>query len=115
MFLLLLFIFLESSHCPLLVLPPTVSFLVSKRMDPFQVFQNPGASILSRVGTSSPIEARPGSPLRYMCQLMYAAWFVAQCLGETAGLPIGLPSSSDSSSFFQIEPQRSTTSSVGWV
>ena len=55
-------------------------------------------------------------------QLIYAAWLVAQCrrrlwesrLIETAGLPIGSPCSSASSSFFLIQPQGSAPS-VHWL
>jgi len=54
-------------------------------------------------------------------QLVYAAWLVAQCLREmvvqvieTAGLLMGLPSFSASSSPFLIQPQRSPAS-VHWL
>ena len=50
-------------------------------------------------------------------QLVYAAWLVAQCLGdsgelgsrlvEIAGLPMGLPSSSTSSSLSLVQPEGS--------
>jgi hypothetical protein len=43
---------------------------------------------------------------------MYAAWLMVQGSGlvETAALPMGLPSSSTSSSFSLVQPQGSLTS-----
>ena len=99
------------------LLPP-----VSKRMSPLLPHQarplhSLGPPVSQGLGASSPTEARPGSPLLYMCQelavyqLVYAAWSVDY---ETASLPMVLPSFSTSSSLSLIQEQGSPTS-VHWL
>ena len=64
------------------------------------------------LGTSSPTETRPGSPLLYMSQgpqnssCMLPDWWLSV---ETAGLPMGLPFSFPSSILPLIQPQDSLT------
>ena len=85
-----------------------------------------GPQVSQGLGTTSPTQARPGTPLLYMClaprpghKCCLVGGLVSERsqefrLVETAGLPIGLPSSSPSSSLILIQPQESTTS-VHWL
>jgi hypothetical protein len=73
------------------------------------------------LGDSSPTEARPSSPLLYMCRrpqtssCMLPSWWLSSERSqesrfvETAGLPIGWPSSSAYSSLFLIQSHGSPT------
>ena len=79
-----------------------------------------GPQVSRELSISSPTEGRPGSPLLHMywepwtssCMLpgwWLSVWELPQVgLFETAGLPMGSPSSSASSSFSPIQPQGST-------
>lgn len=112
--------FLQPSHFPLPVGPPShrvphpiLSPYLSHLPSPTKPPHSLGSQVSCRLGTSSLTEARSSSSLLYMSgagmggsyQLLYAAWLVAQCLKsqgsplvETAGLHMGLQSSSASSS-----------------
>ena len=110
----LLYIFLKSNSCPLLISLPTffIPFFlpcVSKRI--FSHAKPPyslGPQVIPGLGTSSPTEVRQGSPQLHMCQgprislCMLPNWWLSErsqgsWLVETAGLPMELPSSSASS------------------
>jgi hypothetical protein len=126
--------FLQSSH----YLPPVLlsesfsshfSSPVSKRMSPPPLPTAPhptrpphsvGPQVSQGLGASSLTEARTDSIVcvRALEQLVYAAWLMAQCmrdlrLVETAGLPMGLPSSS-TYIICLVRPQGSLTS-VYWL
>jgi hypothetical protein len=95
----------------------------------------PTAQVSWRLGASSLTEAKSFSPLLYMCQGLISAGVCCLVGGsvskrswgsrsvKTAGLPIGFPSSSASSSFSLIQPQGSGASvyslgvniCIGWV
>ena len=109
------------------LLPP-----VSKRMSPLLPHQarplhSLGPPVSQGLGASSPTEARPGSPLLYMCQGQVPARVcclvdgsvsersLGSRLVETAGLPMGLPSSSASSSLSLMQPHGPRLKSNHWV
>jgi hypothetical protein len=81
-----------------------------------------GLQISWGLGTSSLTEARPSSPLLYMCQgphISYVCFLIGYSVSErfqgsrwveTAGLPMWLPSSYACSIFSLIQPQGSPTS-----
>jgi hypothetical protein len=103
---------------------PFVFLPVSKRMFPLMPPARPLYSLESQVSQglgASPTEARPGSPLLYMC---WGPW-TSLCrlpgwrslgfeLVENASLPMGLPSSAASFSLSLIQLQGPPTS-VDWL
>jgi hypothetical protein len=94
-------IYLQSSHYPLPA-PPTVptSLLLPLACERGggppshdKTSPLPGFSRFRGLGTSSPPEARPGSPLPYICpgaseQVVYAAWLVARSLGAPRSIGV---------------------------
>jgi hypothetical protein len=107
-----------------------ILFLISKRLSPHYHLhstrppQSLGSQVSQGLGASFVPETRPGSPLLYMCQgtnivwcmlpgWWLSVWKISRSVG-TSGLPMGSPSSSASSNFSPIQPQR-FLSSIYWL
>jgi hypothetical protein len=121
------FFFLQPVTAFLLVHPLTVPrprsfpiFPLQENVPLLQPRRSPnflGPHVFQGLGASSPNEARPCSPLLYMCQDLRTASvcclvggsvserFQGYRLVETAGLPMGSSSSSASSSLSLIQPR----------
>lgn len=123
------FYFLQFSHCPLPVCPPTVPHPIPPTLcvqedvppTPARPPCSLGPQVSQGLGSSSPTKPRPdvrglGLVLARVSCLVGSS--VSEISGsrfvETAGLPIGLPTSSASSSLFLILPQG-FPASVQWL
>jgi hypothetical protein len=118
------FIFLQSTHCTLLVPLPLVLFLQSPReCSPYHHQSSPllEPQVSRRLVMLSPTEATPGSLMLYMCQSSRTSLvggsvserFHRSGLVETAGLPMESPCFSASSSLSLIQPQVNSEQWLG--